>query len=69
MDQRFSWVNPGDPEPRLSTDTPRWEKEMQHSILVVVPQHSGRKANGSSVPTFFEGKDEMKWWVWWERSM
>ena len=53
-------------------------KGVQHSVLAMVPQQSGRKANGSRFFLIFlflffvvvvvvvDGKDEMKWW---ERSV
>ena len=55
VDQLVSWVKLGNLELNLSIDSPRWEGA-QHSILTMVPQHSGREANGSSMQ-FLERKD------------
>ena len=55
VDQRISWVKPGNLELNLSIDWPRWEG-VQHSILAMVPQHSGHEANGSTMQ-FPERKD------------
>ena len=48
----------GNLELNLSLDRPRWEG-VQHSILAMVPQHSGHEANGSTMQ-FPERKDY--WW-------
>ena len=55
VDQRVSWVKPGNLELNLSTDQPRWEG-MQHSVLAMVPQHSGHEAKSSTMQ-FPERKD------------
>ena len=36
VDQRVSWVKPGNLELNLSTDRPRWEG-VQHNVLAMVP--------------------------------
>ena len=42
-----SWVKLGNLELNLSIDRPHWEG-VQHSVFVMVPQHSGHEANGST---------------------
>ena len=54
MDQRVSWVKPGNLELNLSIDWPCWG--VQHSVLAMVLQHSGHEANGSTMQ-FPERKD------------
>ena len=48
VDQRLSWIKPGTQELNLSIDWPCWEG-VQHSVLAMVPQHSGHEANGSTM--------------------
>lgn len=40
------WVQLETPEPRLSIDLAIVGKGVQHSVLAIVSQHSGRRANG-----------------------